>query len=295
MDSNTSPGSDAEKLKVLKKSYEEMIKKTRTIETAFALTKHKIDTITKERDTYLKEKTSLSSRTAKLEKLCRVLQETNKKMSEENENSLLIEQEKRKEQSEKFEKSIGSISTQIENQAQERIKEAKENEKLRNQLKKLIEEFKVREDYFNNQLKTEGLKRQLAEAQHKQEIAGIAEEMAKVELYKKQIEMYQQSEVQYKDTIKLYNEKFESFSGTLSDSNKSFVALRGELEKVNKLKKRFEIENKNCKLKDKLSDLCKSLQKERGKLRKENDNLKGVLMKLKKQFGVPLDDDDDKM
>ena len=247
MDSNTSPGSDAEKLKVLKKSYEEMIKKTRTIESAFALTKHKIDTITKERDRYLKEKTSLSSRAGKLEKLCRVLQETNKKALEENKNSLLIEQEKRKEQSEKFEKSIGSISTQIESQAQERIKEAKENEKLRNQLKKLIEEFQVREDYFKNQLKTEDLKRQLAEAQHKQELAGIAEEMAKVELYKKQIEMYQQSELQYKDTIKLYNEKFESFSGTLSDSNKSFVALRGELEKVNKLKKRFEIENKNCK------------------------------------------------
>ena len=129
----------------------------------------------------------------------------------------------------------------------------------------------------------------------------MQEEMTKVELYKKQIEIYNQSEQQYKDTIKLYNEKFESFNGTLSESNKSFVALRGELEKVNKLKKRSDIENKNLKArevtyikqKDKLSDLCKLLQKERGNLRKENNNLKFKLVKLKKQFGVKLDDDDD--
>ena len=301
MESNTSTITDAEKLKKLNKSYQEMIKKTRTIETAFALTQHKIDTLTNERDIYLQEKTNLAARTEKLEKLCRVLQETNKKILEENKNSLLIEQEKRKEQSEKFEKSISSISTQIESQAQERIKEAKDNETLRNKLKKIIEEFQLREEHFKNQLKTEDLKRQLAEAQHKQKIASMQEEMTKVELYKKQIEIYNQSEQQYKDTINLYNEKFESFNGTLSESNKSFVALRSELEKVNKLKKRSDIENKNLKArevtyikqKDKLSDLCKLLQKERGNLRKENNNLKFKLVKLKKQFGVKLDDDDD--
>ena len=100
--------------------------------------------------------------------------------------------------------------------------------------------------------------------------------------------------------MKVYNEKFESFKETLTQSNEGFVSLRKELEKVNKIRKRLEIENKNLKSrettyvkqKDKLSDLCKLLQKERGTLRKENSNLKCDLIKLKKQFGLKIEDDD---
>ena len=298
MASNTSDPS--EKLAALQNSYQGMIKKMRTVETAFALTQHNIDALTAERDTCKRENAHLSSKADKLEKLCRVLQETNKKILEENKNSLIAEQEKRKEQSEKFEESISSISTQIEAQAQERIKEAKENENLRNKLKKLIEEFQLREEHYKNQVKTEDLKRQLAEAQHKQEIASMHEEMSKIELYKKQIEFYKKSEEQYKDTMKVYNEKFESFKETLTQSNEGFVSLRKELEKVNKIRKRLEIENKNLKSrevtyvkqKDKLSDLCKVLQKERGTLRKENSSLKCDLIKFKKQFGLKIEDDD---
>jgi hypothetical protein len=62
---------------------------------------------------------------------------------------------------EKFESSLNDIQSQLSKHSEERLKQQSENDKLRENLEKLVQLEHVREEHFNHQLKTKQLEIQL--------------------------------------------------------------------------------------------------------------------------------------
>ncbi|XP_055512655.1 alpha-taxilin-like [Leucoraja erinacea] len=242
-----------EKLAALCKKYADMLEEHRNTQKQMRLLQKKQTQIIQEKDHLRNEHSKAILARSKLESLCRELQRHNRTLKEEGVQRGRDEEEKRKEITSHFQVTLNDIQAQMEQHNERNSKLRQENMELAEKLKKLIEQYELREEHIDKVFKHKDLQQQLIDAklQQAQELLKEAEEKHQKEkdyLLKETVEsqrmceLMKQQEVHLKQQLALYTGKFEEFQTTLSKSNEVFTTFRQEMEKMTKKIKKLEKE-----------------------------------------------------
>ncbi|XP_060703109.1 alpha-taxilin-like [Hemiscyllium ocellatum] len=242
-----------EKLAALCKKYADMLEEHRNTQKQMRLLQKKQTQIIQEKDHLRNEHSKAILARSKLESLCRELQRHNRTLKEEGVQRGRDEEEKRKEITSHFQVTLNDIQTQMEQHNERNSKLRQENMELAEKLKKLIEQYELREEHIDKVFKHKDLQQQLIDAklQQAQELLKDAEERHQKEkeyLLKETVEsqrmceLMKQQEVHLKQQLALYTGKFEEFQATLSKSNEVFTTFKQEMEKMTKKIKKLEKE-----------------------------------------------------
>uniref|UniRef100_A0A3B4YW69 Taxilin alpha n=1 Tax=Stegastes partitus TaxID=144197 RepID=A0A3B4YW69_9TELE len=209
--------------------------------------------LVQEKDNLRNEHSKAILARSKLESLCRELQRHNRTLKEEGMQRTRLEEEKRKEVTSHFQVTLNDIQAQMEQHNERNASLRQENTELAEKLKKLYEQYKLREEHIDKVVKHKDLQQQLVDAKlhQAQELLKESEERHDREkdfLLKEAVEsqrmceLMKQQEVHLKQQLSLYTEKFEEFQTTLSKSNEVFTTFKQEMEKMTKKIKKLEKE-----------------------------------------------------
>uniref|UniRef100_A0A4W3J7C8 Taxilin alpha n=1 Tax=Callorhinchus milii TaxID=7868 RepID=A0A4W3J7C8_CALMI len=242
-----------EKLAALCKKYADMLEEHRNAQKQMRLLQKKQTQIVHEKDHLRNEHSRAILARSKLESLCRELQRHNRTLKEEGVQRGREEEEKRKEITSHFQVTLNDIQVQMEHHNERNSLLRQENMELAEKLKKLIEQYELREEHIDKILKHKDLQQELVDAklQQAQEMLKDAElkhQREKDYLLKETVEtqrmceLMKQQEVHMKQQLSLYTEKFEDFQSTLSKSNEVFTTFKQEMEKMAKKIKKLEKE-----------------------------------------------------
>ncbi|XP_005395105.1 PREDICTED: alpha-taxilin isoform X2 [Chinchilla lanigera] len=242
-----------EKLAALCKKYAELLEEHRTSQKQMKLLQKKQSQLVQEKDHLRGEHSKAILARSKLESLCRELQRHNRSLKEEGIQRAREEEEKRKEVTSHFQVTLNDIQLQMEQHNERNSKLRQENMELAERLKKLIEQYELREEHIDKVFKHKDLQQQLVDAklQQAQEMLKEAEERHQREkdfLLKEAVEsqrmceLMKQQETHLKQQLALYTEKFEEFQNTLSKSSEVFTTFKQEMEKMTKKIKKLEKE-----------------------------------------------------
>ncbi|KAM4744055.1 gamma-taxilin isoform 1-T1 [Anableps anableps] len=242
-----------EKLAALCKKYADLLEESRCMQKQLKALQKKQSQIVKEKIHLQGEHSKAILARSKLESLCRELQRHNKTLKEENAQRSREYEEQRKEAMLHFQMTLGDIEVQMEQHSSHNAKLRQENMELAEKLKKLIEQYELREEHIDKVFKHKELQQQLMDAK----LQRITEMMKEVEekqqrerefLLKdatesrRKCEMMKEQESQLKQQLSLYMDKFEEFQSTLAKSNEVFTTFRQEMEKMTKKIKKLEKE-----------------------------------------------------
>ncbi|XP_058934208.1 alpha-taxilin [Kogia breviceps] len=242
-----------EKLAALCKKYAELLEEHRNSQKQMKLLQKKQSQLVQEKDHLRGEHSKAVLARSKLESLCRELQRHNRSLKEEGVQRAREEEEKRKEVTSHFQVTLNDIQLQMEQHNERNSKLRQENVELAERLKKLIEQYELREEHIDKVFKHKDLQQQLVDAklQQAQEMLKEAEERHQREkdfLLKEAVEsqrmceLMKQQETHLKQQLALYTEKFEEFQNTLSKSSEVFTTFKQEMEKMTKKIKKLEKE-----------------------------------------------------
>ncbi|XP_054427868.1 alpha-taxilin [Pteronotus mesoamericanus] len=242
-----------EKLAALCKKYAELLEEHRNSQKQMKLLQKKQSQLVQEKDHLRGEHSKAILARSKLESLCRELQRHNRSLKEEGVQRAREEEEKRKEVTSHFQVTLNDIQLQMEQHNERNSKLRQENMELAERLKKLIEQYELREEHIDKVFKHKDLQQQLVDTklQHAQEMLKEAEERHQREkdfLLKEAVEsqrmceLMKQQETHLKQQLALYTEKFEEFQNTLSKSSEVFTTFKQEMEKMTKKIKKLEKE-----------------------------------------------------
>ncbi|XP_074412027.1 alpha-taxilin isoform X1 [Zonotrichia albicollis] len=242
-----------EKLAALCKKYAELLEEHRTSQKQMRMLQKKQSQLVQEKDHLQSEHSKAILARSKLESLCRELQRHNRTLKEEGVQRAREEEEKRKEVTSHFQVTLNDIQLQMEQHNERNSKLRQENMELAERLKKLIEQYELREEHIDKVFKHKELQQQLVDAklQQAQEMLKEAEERHQQEkdfLLKEAVEsqrmceLMKQQETHLKQQLALYTEKFEEFQNTLSKSSEVFTTFKQEMEKMTKKIKKLEKE-----------------------------------------------------
>uniref|UniRef100_A0A3P9PTS7 Taxilin alpha n=1 Tax=Poecilia reticulata TaxID=8081 RepID=A0A3P9PTS7_POERE len=242
-----------EKLAGLCKKYADLVEEHRTTQKQMRALQKKQSQLVQEKDTLRNEHSKAILARSKLESLCRELQRHNRTLKEEGIQRTRLEEEKRKEVTSHFQVTLNDIQAQMEQHNERNASLRQENAELAEKLKKLYEQYKLREEHIDKVVKHKDLQQQLVDAKlhQAQEMLKESEEHHDREkdfLLKEAVEsqriceLMKQQEVHLKQQLSLYTEKFEEFQTTLSKSNEVFTTFKQEMEKMTKKIKKLEKE-----------------------------------------------------
>ncbi|XP_074782349.1 alpha-taxilin [Athene noctua] len=242
-----------EKLAALCKKYAELLEEHRNSQKQMKILQKKQTQLVQEKDHLQSEHSKAILARSKLESLCRELQRHNRTLKEEGVQRAREEEEKRKEVTSHFQVTLNDIQLQMEQHNERNSKLRQENMELAERLKKLIEQYELREEHIDKVFKHKDLQQQLVDAklQQAQEMLKEAEERHQREkdfLLKEAVEsqrmceLMKQQETHLKQQLALYTEKFEEFQNTLSKSSEVFTTFKQEMEKMTKKIKKLEKE-----------------------------------------------------
>lgn len=242
-----------EKLTGLCKKYAELLEEHRNTQKQMRMLQKKQNQLVQEKDNLRNEHSKAILARSKLESLCRELQRHNRTLKEEGMQRTRLEEEKRKEVTSHFQVTLNDIQTQMEQHNERNASLRQENTELAEKLKKLYEQYKLREEHIDKVVKHKDLQQQLVDAKlhQAQELLKESEERHDREkefLLKEAVEsqrmceLMKQQEVHLKQQLSLYTEKFEEFQTTLSKSNEVFTTFKQEMEKMTKKIKKLEKE-----------------------------------------------------
>ncbi|XP_054855441.1 alpha-taxilin [Eublepharis macularius] len=242
-----------EKLAALCKKYAELLEEHRNSQKQMKIMQKKQTQLVQEKDHLRSEHSKAILARSKLESLCRELQRHNRTLKEEGVQRAREEEEKRKEVTSHFQVTLNDIQLQMEQHNERNSKLRQENMELAERLKKLIEQYELREEHIDKVFKHKDLQQQLVDAklQQAQEMLKEAEERHQREkdfLLKEAVEsqrmceLMKQQETHLKQQLALYTEKFEEFQNTLSKSSEVFTTFKQEMEKMTKKIKKLEKE-----------------------------------------------------
>ncbi|XP_044285980.1 gamma-taxilin isoform X2 [Varanus komodoensis] len=303
-----------EKLAALCKKYADLLEESRNVQRQMKMLQKKQAQVVKEKVHLQSEHSKAILARSKLESLCRELQRHNKTLKEENMQQAREEEERRKEATAHFQITLNEIEAQLEQHGIHNAKLRQENIELGEKLKKLIEQYTLREEHMDKVFKHKELQQQLVDAKLQQTTQLIKEAEEKHQREREfllkeatesrhKCEQMKQQEAQLKQQLSLYMDKFEEFQTTMAKSNELFTTFRQEMEKMTKKIKKLEKEiivwrtkweNNNKALlqmaeektvKDKeykgyqiklerLEKLCRALQTERNELNEKVEVLK---------------------
>ncbi|XP_018527591.1 gamma-taxilin [Lates calcarifer] len=249
-----------EKLAALCKKYADLLEESRCMQKRLKALQKKQSQIVKEKIHLQGEHSKAILARSKLESLCRELQRHNKTLKEENAQRSREYEEQRKEAMLHFQMTLSDIEVQMEQHSSHNTKLRQENMELAEKLKKLIEQYELREEHIDKVFKHKELQQQLMDAK----LQRITEMMKEVEekqqrerdfLLKdatesrRKCELMKEQETQLKQQLSLYMDKFEEFQSTLAKSNEVFTTFRQEMEKMTKKIKKLEKETTQWKTK----------------------------------------------
>ncbi|KAF4047445.1 Myosin-like coiled-coil protein [Phytophthora infestans] len=179
----------------------------------------------------------------KLEQLCRELQKQNKLIVNESRRIADEEDQKRRELSAQFQKTIEDVSAKMDKQGQDYVASLKENENLQQKLKTFLEQYTVREEHFQRQLEAKDLAVQLAETKLQHQVELTTREAEKVKVTLDKAKEFSDREGELQAQLNSYSEKFDVVQETLTKSNQMFTTFREEMDKMAKTTKKLEKEN----------------------------------------------------
>ncbi|CAK6450699.1 unnamed protein product [Pipistrellus nathusii] len=242
-----------EKLAALCKKYADLLEESWNVQKQMKVLQKKQSQIVKEKVHLQSEHNKAVLARSKLESLCRELQRYNKTLKEENMQQAREEEESRKKATSHFQFTLTEIQTQLEQHDIHNAKLRQENIELGEKLKRLIEQYTLREERIDKVFKRKELQQQLvdtklqqttqlikeADEKHQREREFLLKE-ATESRYK--YEEMKHQEVQLKQQLSLYMDKFEEFQTTMAKSNELFTTFRQEMEKMTKKIKKLEKE-----------------------------------------------------
>uniref|UniRef100_V9KPW9 Gamma-taxilin n=1 Tax=Callorhinchus milii TaxID=7868 RepID=V9KPW9_CALMI len=242
-----------EKLAALCKKYADLLEENRSVQKQIKLLQKKQAQIVKEKVHLQSEHSKAILARSKLESLCRELQRHNKTLKEENVQRAREEEERRKEVTAHFQMTLNEIQAQMDQHNMHNTKLRQENIELAEQLKKLIEQYELREEHIDKVFKHKELQQQLVDVklqrtteimkevdeEHHREREFLLKEATEL---RHKCEFMKQQEIQLKQQLSLYMDKFEEFQSTLAKSNEVFTTFRQEMEKMTKKIKKLEKE-----------------------------------------------------
>ncbi|XP_062303307.1 gamma-taxilin isoform X1 [Osmerus eperlanus] len=305
--------SPEEKLAALCKKYADLLEESRSVQKQVKVLQKKQSQVVKEKVHLQGEHSKAILARSKLEGLCRELQRHNKTLKEENTQRSREYEERRREATLHFQMTLSEIEVQMEQHNAHNTKLRQENMELAEKLKKLIEQYELREEHIDKVFKHKELQQQLVDAKL-QRTADLMREVEERQQRERDFllkdaaesrhkcEMMKEQETQLKQQLSLYMDKFEEFQTTLAKSNEVFTTFRQEMEKMTKKIKKLEKETTQWRTKwetnnqallqmaeektlkdthykalqgklERLEKLCRALQKERNDL----DNKLGPL------------------
>ncbi|XP_077419535.1 gamma-taxilin isoform X2 [Vanacampus margaritifer] len=242
-----------EKLAALCKKYADLLEESRCMQKRLKALQKKQSQIVKEKIHLQGEHSKAILARSKLESLCRELQRHNKTLKEENAQRSREYEEQRKEAMLHFQMTLSDIEVQMEQHSSHNTKLRQENMELAEKLKKLIEQYELREEHIDRVFKHKELQQQLMDAKL-QRITEMMKEVEEKQLRERnfllkdatdsrhKVDMMKEQEVHLKQQLSLYMDKFEEFQSTLAKSNDVFTTFRQEMEKMTKKIKKLEKE-----------------------------------------------------
>ncbi|XP_051949012.1 alpha-taxilin isoform X1 [Xyrauchen texanus] len=270
-----------EKLAGLCKKYAELVEEHRNSQKQMRALQKKQTQLIQEKDHLRNEHSKAILARSKLESLCRELQRHNRTLKEDGVQRARLEEEKRKEVTSHFQVTLNDIQAQMEQHNERNANLRQENMELTDKLKKLIEQYELREEvgikrmrgrYMSGSCRIDGdpnlcfllqhidkvfkhkdLQQQLVDAKLHQAQALLKDSEDRHQKEKefllkeasesqRMYELMKQQEVHLKQQLSLYTEKFEEFQNTLSKSNEVFTTFKQEMEKMTKKIKKLEKE-----------------------------------------------------
>ncbi|KAL1021750.1 hypothetical protein UPYG_G00017510 [Umbra pygmaea] len=245
--------SPEEKLAALCKKYADSLDESRSMQRQLKVLQKKQSQIVKEKIHLQGEHSKAILARSKLESLCRELQRHNKTLKEENTQRSREYEERRKEATLHFQMTLNEIEVQMEQHNAHNTKLRQENMELAQKLRKLIEQYELREEHIDKVFKHKELQQQLVDTklQRTAELMREVEEKQQRERdfllkdaseSRHKCELMKEQETQLKQQLSLYMDKFEEFQTTLAKSNEVFTTFRQEMEKMTKKIKKLEKE-----------------------------------------------------
>ena len=177
-----------------------------------------------------------------LESLCKELQSRNKKLSEDLRHLSTEQVNNHTDMKVRFEANLKDIQTQLNKHSEERAQQAKENDKLRENLAQLLKFDSMREEHCAQQLKTKDLEAKLLEAKLAQQSDFAAAETKKSLESQIALEAAKKIEVTLRAQLQGYSQKFEEVQSTLAKSNDLFASFKTEMERSAAAMKKSESE-----------------------------------------------------
>ncbi|XP_046505291.1 gamma-taxilin-like isoform X6 [Equus quagga] len=195
---------------------------------------------------------------SKLESLCRELQHHNKTLKEENMQQARQEEESRKEATAHFQFTLNEIQAQLEQHDLHSAKLRQENVELGEKLKKLIEQYALREEHIDKLFKHKELQQQLVGAKLQQTAQLIKEADGK----------HQRERESMTKKIKKLEKEMIIWRTKWENNNKVLLQMAEEKTVRDKEYKAFQIKL------ERLEKLCSALQMERNELSEKMEVLK---------------------
>ncbi|KAG8451731.1 hypothetical protein GDO86_003794 [Hymenochirus boettgeri] len=240
-------------LQLLCKKYADLLEESRNFQKQMKIMQKKQSQVVKEKVHLQSEHSKAILARSKLESLCRELQRHNKTLKEDNLHQAREYEEERREATAHFQVTLNEIQAQMEQHDAYNAKLRQENAELGDKLKKLIEQYALREEHIDKVFKHKELQQQLidaklqqttqlmkeAEERHQREREFLLNEATET---RQKFEELKQQESQLKQQLSLYMDKFEEFQMTMSKSNELFTTFRQEMEKMTKKIKKLEKE-----------------------------------------------------
>lgn len=215
----------------------------------------------------------------KLESLCAELQKVQKTLLDENRRITEQERSRRQELADKFQWTIRDVREKMDQQAQDRLQQVKENDDLRRKFKKFLEQYEEREKELIEQQKRRELETQMVGLRLAEQEKLYKQEAQKLQVCSQEYQTLSSSESLLNSQLKTYGEKFHHFQDTLSKSNKVFEQYKRER---NRLQRKVEaLEKENGGLREKVNkkmascnrDGHKTLMSELNELQEESKTL----------------------
>ncbi|XP_059536658.1 gamma-taxilin-like isoform X3 [Myotis daubentonii] len=157
-----------EKLAALCKKYADLLEESWNVQKQMKVLQKKQSQIVKEKVHLQSEHNKAVLARSKLESLCRELQRYNKTLKEENMQQAREEEESRKKATSHFQFTLNEIQTQLEQHDIHNTKLRQENIELGEKLKRLIEQYTLREERIDKVFKRKELQQQLVDAKLQQ-------------------------------------------------------------------------------------------------------------------------------
>ncbi|XP_029592121.1 alpha-taxilin isoform X3 [Salmo trutta] len=256
-----------EKLAGLCKKYAELLEEQRNNQKQMRVLQKKQSQLVQETDHLRNEHSKAILARSKLESLCRELQRHNRTLKDDGMQRARVEEEKRKEVTSHFQVTLNDIQAQMEQHNERNASLRLENSELAEKLKKLIQQYELREEHIDKVFRHKELQQQLVDAK----------------LHQAQELLLESEDRHLKQQLSLYTEKFEEFQTTLSKSNEVFTTFKQEMEKMTKKIKKLEKETTMYRSRWESSNKALlNMAEEKTLQEREFDSLQGKVGRLEK-------------